>query len=328
MPSALPLLLVGGAAVIILGGKKKKKSTSKSLPPTGEVPNDLPTLEGEDEDLDIDPSSSSPTPTPTPTTPALPEPTESNAKPAIGPTGSGSCATSLYSRDPMYITDNVSMAQNSWSLYPEKGYYFYINHDGQKKLYDYMLNRFEAMESGEEVRTVASVVLREALKNFNSDCNWESPIDSLSEPERLVWDGGSRLVNIAQFTAGIEDPGQGDLFQTSQRFTITRNSLGTVDPGFMGVDNAAKQDLIDRRVELLATDTTQENAEHIIGKIRKMSGPNGEPNLFEVEILGTFQGADVAPRLKLKHGFKVGSNAYFSQPGPTGIFRMFPKGME
>jgi hypothetical protein len=75
------------------------------------------------------------------------------------------------------------------------------------------------------------------------------------------------------------------------------------------------------------TDTTQEYAEHIIGEIAKMTGPNGEPDLFEIRIIDKFQGTNVAPQLRTKHGFKTGSNAYFSQKGPTGIYRIFPQGM-
>jgi len=342
MASALPILLIGGAA-ILLGGKKKRRSSSKkALPPetTEDAGADLPSMEDEDLDREPPPSpgpstepstgpSTGPSSTPsTPSTPALPEPSEPYGKPAMGPAGSSTCVASLYSRDARYIDNNIQLAQGAFNLFKEEGYYFYINYESQKKLYDYMLNRFQSMESGGEVRTVASVVLREALKHFNSSCQWDFPIDSLSEPEKLVWEGGSRLVMLAQFTAGMQDPGPDELFQTGQRFTITRNSLGQVDPGFMGVDNETKMNLPGTRVELLVTDQTQENAEHIIGKIMKMSGPNGEPNLFEVDIVGTFQGSDVAPRLRLKHGFKVGSNAYFSQVGPTGIFKMFPKGME
>ncbi len=342
MASVLPLLFIGGAAVVLLGGKKKKRTTTKKvLPPaviedpgTEDPGTDLPSME--DEDLDQEPApsepslgpSTEPSTGPSSDTPALPEPSEPYGKPAMGPAGSSSCVASLYSRDARYIDNNIQLAQGSFNLFKEEGYYFYINYESQKKLYDYMLNRFQSMESGGEVRTVASVVLREALKHFNSSCKWENPIDSLTEPEKLVWDGSSRLAMLAQFTAGIQDPGPDELFQTGNRYTITRNSLGQVDPGFMVVDNDTKMNLPGNRVELLVTDQTQENAEHIIGKIMKISGPNGEPNLFEVEIVGTFQGPDVAPRLRLKHGFKVGSNAYFSQVGPTGIYKMFPKGME
>ncbi len=344
MASAIPLLLIGGAAVILLGGKKKRRrSTPKAIPATDETAEDtaeepaddgLPTFE--DEDLDQEPppeampeSPSAPSPTPALPGPSGPsEPSEPYGKPAMGPAGSSTCVASLYSRDPRYIDNNILLADGAFNLYKEEGYYFYINYESQKKLYDYMLNRFQAMKSEAEVRTVASVVLREALKHFNAGCKWENSIDTLSEPEKLVWESGTRLAMLAQFTAGIQDPVYDDLFGTGNRFTITRNSLGQVDPGFMGVDNETKMNLPGTRVEILATDQTQENAEHIIGKIMKMSGPNGEPNLFEVDIVGTFQGADVAPRLRLKHGFKVGSNAYFSQVGPTGIFKMFPKGME
>ena len=180
------------------------------------------------------------------------------------------------------------------------------------------------MKNEQERRTVASVVLREGLKHFTSGCKWEVPIDSLDEPEKLGWESGHRLAIMAQITAGVEDPGFKQLFQTGQRYAITRESLNEPDPGFMG---AQKKPTPGTRVEILVTDASQESAEHIIGEIVQLSGPNGEPNLFEVRIVDKFNGVDVSPRLRTKHGFKTGSNAYFSQQGPTGIYRIFPQGM-
>jgi len=339
---ALPLILAGGAALLLFGGKKKRrgsssKSTTPSVNGSDEPQKELPGLEDEDldkpgsEDRPIPGPSPTPEPSPTPKlppSPTPPTPSEPFGKPGMGPTGSGSCANSIYTRDPEYMTPDVMVAEGGFTLFQESDYFFYIRRDFQKKLYDYMLERFAAMNNGQEAPTVASVVLREGLKHFNSGCKWENPIDSLSEPEQLVWDGGRRLAVMAQFTAGREDPGFSDMMQTGERFTITRKSLGYPDPGFAGNTPQQKQALINRRVEIIATDKTQENAEHIIGEIVKLTGPNGEPGLFEVRILGNFRGSDVAPRLRLKHRFKTGSNAYFPQSGPTGIFRIFPEGME
>jgi hypothetical protein len=331
MANPLPLLILGGGALLLLGGKKKRRrpTSQTETPSSTDSGKALPGLE--DEDLDKEEAGPSPTPTPTPTpTPSpspLPELSEPYGKPSLGPTGAGSCASTIYTRDPEYITPDILTANNALALFSEPGYFFYIRRDFQKKLYDYMLERFAAMKNGQERRTVASVVLREALKHFNSGCKWENPIESLGEPENLVWDGATRLAIIAQTTVGLQDPDLSEMFQTGNRYTITRDSLGNPDPGFMGNSPNEKSELLGRRVEIIASDKSQESAEHIIGEILKLSGPNGEPNLFEVRIIDSFRGADVAPRLRTKHGFKVGSSAYFSQPGPTGIFRIFPKDM-
>jgi hypothetical protein len=332
MANPLPLILIGGGALLLLGGKKKKKRYAKAEPIPEKTPSKpLPGLEEEDldkEDGEPTPSPSpTPTPSPTPGPTPLPEPSDPYGKPSMGPTGVGSCANSIYTRDPQYITPDILTANNALALFSEPGYFFYIRRDFQKQIYDYMLERFAAMKNGQERRTVASVVLREALKHFNSGCKWENPIDTLGEPEKLVWDGATRLAIIAQTTVGLRDPDASEMFRTGNRYTITRDSLGTPDPGFMGASQNKKAELPGTRVEIVASDKSQANAEHIIGEIVKLTGPNGEPNLFEIRIVGTFQGADVAPRLRTKHGFKVGSNAYFSQQGPTGIYRIFPKDM-
>ncbi len=343
MASLFPLLFLGGGALLLITGKKKRKSTKKKngngkANGTAELPPEDP-LPEVDEDLDekdqeeatepklFDPKPKLPEPPVEQPEPAEPEPSPEpgpSSKPVFGPSGAGNCANSVYTRDPQYFTPDVTVANQALTLFPEAGYYFYIRGDFQTKLYNYMLERFSAMKNEQERRTVASVILREGLKHFNSDCKWESPVDSLSKPEQLVWDGGARLAQMAQVTVGLEDPSFKQLFQTGKRYSITRESLDEPDPGFIG---AQKKPVPGTRVEILVTDTTQEHAEHIIGEIAKMTGPNGEPDLFEIRIIDKFQGANVAPRLRTKHGFKTGSNAYFSQKGPTGIYRIFPQGM-
>ena len=344
MASPLPLLLLGGGALLLMTGKKKPRPKKKKANGDAKQPDRLPPAPPEEEDMDKEEEEApipgpgpepqpqpqpqpqpdpGPQPVPGPAPEPGPQPEPPSSKPPMGPSGVGSCANSIYNRDPQYLQD-VVVSQKALTMFSEPEYYFYMRGDFQKKLYEYMLQRFTAMKNNQERRTVASVVLREALKHFNSGCKWEVPIDSLSEPERLVWDGGRRLAIMAQATAGIEDPGYKELFGTGNRFSITRESLGDPDPGFMG---AQKKPAPGTRVEVLVTDATQENAEHIIGEVVKLSGPGGEPNLFEVRIVDKFQGIDVSPRLRTKHGFKKGSNAYFSQKGPTGIYRIFPQGM-
>jgi len=342
MANPLPLLILGGGALLLLTGKKKKRPSSKKKNGAKTNGNGALPPPPADEDMDKE-EEVSPTPTPTPTpgpgpapTPMPgpepvpgPEPAPSpdeppSSKPAFGPSGVGSCANAIYNRDPQYVSPDIVVSQKALTMFSEAEYYFYMRGDFQTKLYNYMLQRFQAMKAGQERRTVASVVLREALKHFNSGCKWEVAIDSLGQPEQYVWKSGQRLAIMAQVTAGIEDPGFKTLFQTGKRYSITRESLGEPDPGFFG---AQKKPVPGTRVEALVTDASQESAEHIIGEVVKLTGPNGEPDLFEIRIIDKFQGINVSPRLRTKHGFKVGSNAYFSQKGPTGIYRIFPQGM-
>lgn len=329
----LPLLAIGGGALLLMGGKKKR-SGSKKTESVDEAEKTLPSV---DEDLDeeekkqprkrpkksVAPSKKDPVVEPE--KPEIPVVDDSYGKPAIGPSGVHTCASPLYTRDPEYLTPDIVIAKKALSRFDkESDYFFYIRSSAQVDLYNYMLARFQAMAAEQERRTVASVVLRDALKELNPECKWDSPVDSLDEPEQLVWEGGRVLAIMAQITADIQDPSYNELFETGERYTITRESLGEPDPGFMG---AAKKPEPGRRFEILATDSSQENAEHLIGELVKLSGPNGEPNMFELRIVDQFNGVDVTPKRRTKHGFKVGSNAYFSQNGPTGIYRIFPEGM-
>lgn len=325
------LIILGGGALLLMGGKRKRRKSKTKTPDSGNAlpgvkdPDEGSTKPGRDTDTNADPQDDPQVdPQDDPQVDPIPEPQDTYGKPPIGPTGVGSCVNAFYTRDPEYLTPDILTSPKALTLFNEAGYFFYIRRSFQKKLYDYLLDRFNAMKNGQEPGTVASVILRDALKHFNSGCKWEGPIDSLSEPEQIVWNDAHRLVLMAQTTIGVKD--SPELFNTGNRFTIPRESVGMPDPGFMNSEK--KPGLIGRRVQIIATDKTQENAEHIIGEISKLSGPNGEPNLFEVKIVGTFQGSDVSPQLRTKHGFKVGSNAYFSQTGPTGIYRIFSEGMK
>jgi len=329
MPSMLPILLLGGGAVLLMAaGKKKKKKLAKAeVKPVGP----LPDVSG-DEDLDKkDDEGKLPTkpvePTPTPEPTPVPAPTEPTGKPAVGPSGAGTCVSGIYASDPQYLDPAIGdvLNQQALTMFPESKYFFYITPKVQIKLYNQIGDRFNKMLSEQERKTLASVVLREELKKINSGCEWEGPISNMSEPGRLVWSDAIRILALAQLMTGFKDPSESELFQTGSRFTVSKKSLGEPDPGFINAAN--KQGLIGRRVEIIATDKPMGNAEHIIGEITKLSGPSGEQDQFEVRIVDRFRGADVTPQLRAYHKFKTGSNAYFSQRGPTGIYRIFPEGM-
>jgi len=339
--SAFPLLLAGGAALVLMSSSKKKTSAATKPAPERTPTRNIPARDGnppnfedlEDEDMDEEDGAPTPVPkpapNPTPVPPAptpTPEPDIPSSKPPIGPTAVGTCVNEIYTRDPVYMAGDIAetLSAKALTMFKESEYYFYLRPAFQTKLYDYMLARFTAMSNGSERHTAMSVVLREGLKHFNSGCAWEGPLDLAGEPHKLVWTGSRRLAIMAMETAGVEDISFNDLYKTSARYTIPRTAFGEPDPGFF---TSETKPVPGTRVEILASDASRENAEHIIGEIVKLSGPSGELDQFEVRIIPTFQGVDVSPNLQTKHGFKVGSNAYFSQKGPTGIYRMFPKGM-
>jgi hypothetical protein len=326
---ALPLLLLSGAALVLMPKRKTSTKKKESRKPAREKPEeekqeDLD--EEDDEPVTPEPKPSpepSPGPGPVPEPPVIPDDEGPYGKPPIGPSGVGSCANPVYNRDPEYFTPEVTVAQKALVRFSEPEMFFYIRNPMQTKIYNYMLGRFEAQKKGQERRTVASVVLRDALEHVNSGCKWDHAASTLTKPEQLVWEGGARLSVMAQITAGLDDPKQSQLFQTGSRYTVTRASLGDPDEGFGGSNPNPGQ-----RVEFIGTDSSLEHAEHIIAELIKLTGPQGEPDMFEVRVVEKFQGHNVAPKMRAQHGFKVGSNAFFSKKGPTGIYRLFPAGME
>ena len=314
---ALPLLLLGGAAVVLAGGKKKKKVNG--VKPKGELPDVEPDEPEPKKPGVAKPSVPKPTPKPKPE-PSLPAP-DKPLRP-LGPTGVGSCANSIYRRDVVYIDPAVSdrLSQGALNAYNEAGYYFYIRHEAQEEIFDLGLKTFASMAAKSTAPTLRSVILREILSEINNECNWNEPTSEFDGPMEHVWDDGIRLMVLAQMMAGYNDPHPDHLFKTGKRYTMPRAPLGMNDPGAAGVK-------MDQRVEIIATDKSLQNAEHLFGRVSKLSGPNGESDRFEIRIVPEFQNRHVVPKRTEKHGFKQSSNAYFSKMSPTGIYRFYAPGV-
>lgn len=323
----LPLLALGGAALLLAGGKKKKKKPVD----TGQ---ELPDVTGDDSSADPyeepsggssakpgttpQPGAGDPEPMPGPSTPAPDKP-----KRPLGPSGSGSCVNAVYTREAQYIDPAVAdrLSQGALTLFSEAGYYFYIRRDWQDKLFDAALSTFASMGAQQTWPTLRSVVLREILMDdSNTECDWNVPTSDFDAPMSLVWDDGMRLMTLAQVMANYSDPHPDNLFKTGKRYTMPRLPLGISEQGFATPK-------MDQRVMILATDKSLQNAEHLIGRVSKLSGPNGESDRFEIRIVDTFQGKSTRPDLTAKHGFKALSNAYFSKNAPTGIYRFYQEGM-
>ncbi len=333
MANLLPILLLGGVAAVMMKKKKKKKKptevdttgTEKKLPEP-----DLGEEEEVDGDEDAEPTPDDlPKPEPVPGPGPQPEPEPGKKRP-MGPSGVGTCVQYLYNRDPEYLDPAVGhvLSTQAATAFPEELWYFYIRRAAQVKIYDAVAGRFLRMTQGQDRRKISSSILREEMEKINSGCNWEGPIESLSKPEQLVWEDAKRLVHLAMMMTGFRDPQPSSLFKTGKRLTVPRAAFSDPDPG-IPQDGLS----IGQRIEIIATDLGMENAENLIGRVSKLSGPNGEKDLFEIRIVGQFQNKDVSPGLTEKHGFKFfesnnqGSNVFFSRKGPTGIYRIFAKGV-
>ena len=329
MANLLPILLIGGGAFALTRKKKKRKGKGYDLPPPPEdeekkkaevVPQPQPTPE---------PKPPGPVPDPTPQPGPSPTPSPDEKRPT-GPSGVGTCVQYVYNRVPEYLDPSIGerLSVSAAGMFEEPLWHFYIRRPAQIKIYNQVAQRFSGMRQGQERPTLASVVLRQELEKINSGCNWDQPIESLSKPEQMVWDDAKRLAWVAMEMTGFRDPLPPSLMKTGNRLVVTRESLGLPDPGIPQAGLTLGQ-----RVEFLGTDQSMDNAEHLIGQVSRLVGPNGEQNMFELRMVGDFQGKDVAPRLSEKHGFKFfkgtgqGSNVFFRRNSPTGIYRIFPKGV-
>jgi len=259
-----------------------------------------------------------PTRTITPSAPGAPQ----IPPPPDGPDASGTSVQSFYARKPQYIDPDVANRLGSKALtsLPEQEFYFYLTRRFQKQLFDAIRSRIANMKSGQEDPTVLSVIVREELKKINSGTPWEDDI-SLQHPAiDLAWDSALRLGHLASVDLGFEEPSTSELFKVKgSLYTVPRNALGMTTDSARNIEK-------NQRVEILATDQSLENAEHLIARVLD-TAPSGNSGLFRLEIVQSFQGKNVAPALQDKHGFKVGQKASFSKNAPTGIYRIFPRGM-
>lgn len=348
--SALPLFLLVGAVAVVVTKKKKKSKSSKVKLDSLEEETETETeaeeeeeSEEEAEEEEAEPSEKeeetpAPKPKPIPIPPKpkpdlptpMPDPTPgpSEQKRPVGPSGDGSCAKAIYDRNTQYMDPSIFSVLNTEvaTAFPDDKYYFYIKREFQSALYNAVATRFLNQIAENEYRTVGPVILRQELDKIDPSCGWDGDIDKMDEPAKLVWDDAKLIATLAAWMTEFEDPAQWQIFRTGDRRTVTRESLGMPDPGFMG---ASTQIALNQRVEIIAAQKDSfEHSEHLIAKVTKTMGPDGEPDMFEVQIVDTFNGKDVSPKLTSHHGFSKSSKAYFSKNGPTGVYRIYPVGTE
>jgi len=265
-------------------------------------------------------------PAPTPTSPAV-------RVPPRGPDATEERLSTIYSPEAIFMTPEIAkvLTSDSAASLPENRFYFYLKRSVQTKIFDRFVQRFEAMSSGAESPTLEDVVAREELHKINSGEDWSAPTSSFSQAKNLVWRSALGLAKLASINTGFSkilgrDHSNVEIFSPGPNLqTVKRESIGMPT---LTMRSKQDKDLIavDQRVELLAVGKEPGDTEHIIGRVSDLS-PNGDSQKVLVEIIDEFQGKDVAPRLNESHNFKAGTLGTFAKKSPTGIYRVFPKGM-
>lgn len=310
------LLLLGGAAVaaIALSSKPKKKSNGEGE----ELPKPPARGSGEKKDEPAEEPADEPAEEP------ADEPEEPQAPPKPnGPSGAGTTVSGVYTPAPEYISPEVAnqLSDSILTAYPEKDWYLYARRHVQEKLFNALVNRYRKIEEGLEAPTLSSVVVREELNNINSGTAWEGPISALHPAAQKFFESVKFLDKIAKQHTGFKDP-------LPSHINLFGKTLHTITRGALGLkSDSAKNINMDQRVEIIATDKSLQNAEHLIGRVVDLA-PNDNDDKFRIEIVGVFQGQDVKPDLTSKHHWKVGQKASFDKTAPTGIYRIFPTNMK
>lgn len=326
MAKISPVLLLGaGAAVVLMASRRKPDPASdEGGEKIDEIDgDDLPSVEDEPEEE----PAPKPSPRPTPGDPIpeqVPDVEEEEFAPPIpfGPTGVGSCANSVYTREPVYIQPEIASKLNDAAMTMNETYLWgYIRPATQVKAFGQIWDWYANAEMDQAPRTVRSVIVRDTLKDINSGCPWETRQDKYTDVQKLVWESAWKLAALAEKDTGWSfKPQKADLFETGSLYTVPRSALG--------MPNAHAQNIpVGRRVEIIATDEGTNYAEHLIGKVTEISG-----NKFKVEVVRTFSGKNVEPKLGQKHGWTFnkqsnrGTSRWFNRSGTSGIYRIYPQG--
>lgn len=359
-------ILALGAGAVYLASQSKKKKKETDLPdvtdepggvePSADEPEELadesdddvdaeigelidettiPETGVEDEDLGLD--DDEPIEQPGPSEPApevkIPTPAVQPKRPPRGPEAPGEPVAVIYSAEGVFMPPEIAKAltKDAAASLPENRFYFHLPPRIQNELFDRFMKRFEAMVSGNENPTLPDVVAREELNKINSGEDWGIPQEEFSDAKKLVWHSALGLAQLAAISSGFGKKigsklGSVKTFRASPNmYTVMRESLGMPN---LTMRSKQDKDLIavDQRLEILAVSEDKTHAEHVIGRVSDLA-PNGDPSKLLVEIIDSFQGADVTPQLSDYHNFKVGSLGVFEKRSPSGVYRVFPKGM-
>jgi len=360
----LAILALGAGAMYLASQSKKKKKQTELLDvtdePGGAAPSEepeeledesddtvdeeigelvdettLPETGVEDEDLDL--GELDPIEQPGPTDPApktaIPTPAAQPKRPPRGPEAPGEPVASIYSAEGVFMPPEIAdaLTADSAASLPENRFYFHLAPRIQIELFDRFVGRFSDMVGGAENPTLPQVVAREELSKINSGSDWTAPQESFTDAQKLVWHSALGLAHLAAINTGFSKTIGPKLekvktFRASPNmYTVIRESLGMPN---LTMRSKQDKDLIalDQRVEILALSEDKTHAEHIIGRVADLS-PNGDSSKLRVEIVDSFQGTDVTPQLSDYHNFDAGSLGIFEKRSPSGIYRVFPKGM-
>lgn len=325
MAKISPVLLLGAGAAVLIAARRKP-TPSDGEEGIDEVDGDgLGSVEDEPSD------EPAPKPTPAPKPGDVPPPDvgeeDEQFPPPIpaGPSGVGSCANGIYTREPVYIQPEVASNLNDAAMTVHKTYLWgHIRPVTQVKVFGQIWDWYANALMDQAPRTVRSVIVRETLKDINSGCPWETRQDKFTDVQKLVWESGWKLAVLAEKDTGWTfKPNKTDLFETGGLYTVPRVALGMPKVGAANIP-------VGRRVEIIASDSSTNYAEHLIGKVTEISGDKFK---FKVEVVRTFKGNNVEPKLSQKHGWTFNKNSnrgtsrWFNRTGHSGIYRIYPQGV-
>lgn len=168
------------------------------------------------------------------------------------------------------------------------------------------------------------VLLRDRLGSLYPKYDWSIQSDDMDTPQLHLWRDGLELVRLAAAAMSSDEKsvkGRGKIRVGKKRYLLRPHVQDA------GVDFDALS--IDDVVECIAATESGEDEERIYARVTKLTGPNGEPQRFEVQIIGRLQGRDVAPRRSDVHGFSFvegdeqqSSRMFLTRGEDSGVVRI------
>lgn len=285
---------------------------SPTPPLPGPPPGPTPPLPG--------PPPPGPTPTPEPTPqpqppPPGPLPGEGDKPNALPPNliqgapSSPPCVSGTYKRIPIRVPLDVFQGWHKAARDWTRNKLYYFDADQLRKFVAIVTQRYQTWPS------LRHVVIRDALEQLTG-CNWYVDDFAMSSAQQQMFAGAADLARAIEAELQWSPPDKlGDLPMGYDDEILAREILGLPSPGAYNLKPG-------QIVELVVIDDTLRYSEHVYARVL---GFDQGFDCYDVEVIGKFQGKNVAPKFAAKHGLGLYDKQCLKRTG-GGAYRVYPLG--
>ena len=170
-----------------------------------------------------------------------------------------------------------------------------------------------------------STEVREKLSGIYPQYDWEKPESEMGEDQSALFRDALVIGDLAKRSMPSKTKAR-DKIRVGKKRYLARPHIqdASIDLAQLRLDDV---------VECIAAAKNPGDDERIYAKVTKLTGPNGEPDRFEVLLIGSYAGRDVAPCRTQSHGFRFdiademqSSRMFLSRDENSGVVRLLSCG--